>query len=270
MTHQRVDFAILSIEQIVNQAAKWHYMFGGLMRVPLVIRMIVGRGWGQGAQHSQSLQSWFAHVPGLKVIMPATPRDAKGMLIAAVEDDNPVIVLEHRWLYNLEGDVPLGHYSVPFGQARVARAGKDATIVAVSFMVIEALRAAEFLAEHGVEVEVIDVRSLRPLDDESILASVRKTGRLLVADTGWKTFGVSAEIVALAAERAWSDLKTAPARVALPECPTPTSPALANALYPRAIDMVEQISSMLGKSMPPMPPPTTPLDVPDPTFVGPF
>jgi pyruvate dehydrogenase E1 component beta subunit len=200
LTHQRIDFALLSIEQIVNQAAKWHYMFGGLMKIPLVIRMIVGRGWGQGPQHSQSLQAWFAHVPGLKVVMPATPHDAKGLLIASIEDDNPVIFIEHRWLYGMSGQVPEGHYTVPLGQARVARTGRDLTIAATSYMTLEALRAAERLAEEGIDVEVVDVRTLKPLDETTILGSVKKTGRLIVADTGWKTMGIGAEIVARAAE----------------------------------------------------------------------
>ena len=182
MAHQRIDFALLAVEQIVNQAAKWHYMFGGQMNVPLVIRMIIGRGWGQGPQHSQSLHAWFAHVPGLKVVMPTTPYDAKGLLIASVEDNNPVIFIEHRWLYNIVGHVPEEVYRVPLGRARVARQGKDLTIAAISYMVLEALRAADMLAADGIHAEVIDIRSLKPLDDELILKSVRKTGHLIVVE----------------------------------------------------------------------------------------
>ena len=275
MTHQRIDFALLAIEQIVNQAAKWHYMFNGQMRVPLVIRLIIGRGWGQGPQHSQSLQAWFAHIPGLKVVMPTTPHDAKGLLIASIEDDNPVLFIEHRWLYNVAGPVPAERYRVPLGQAKVIQPGDDATIVATSYMSLEALRAAQILADDGVRVEVIDVRTLRPLDTETILASVRKTGRLVVADTGWKTCGFSAEIVALAAEEALEQLKSPPRRVALPEGPTPTSPALAKPYYPRAEHLVAAVREVLGRPRGAADPArwtdaSTPADIPDPSFAGPF
>jgi pyruvate/2-oxoglutarate/acetoin dehydrogenase E1 component len=273
MTHQRIDFALLAMEQIVNQAANWHYMFGGQMNVPLVIRMIIGRGWGQGPQHSQSLQAWFAHVPGLKVVMPTIPYDAKGLLISSIEDNNPVIFIEHRWLYNITGHVPERVYRVPLGQSRVARKGDALTIIATSYMTLEALRAAEMLAEDGIKAEVIDIRTLRPLDNSSILESVRKTGHLLVADTGWKTGGFSAEIVAQISEEAFSDLKSPPRRVALPDCPTPTSWALANRYYPRAVHIAAAARRMLGLSVgEPVSDTTisTPLDVPDASFNGPF
>lgn len=273
MTHQRVDFALLAMEQIVNQAANWYYMFGGQMSVPLVIRMIVGRGWGQGAQHSQSLQAWFAHVPGLKVVMPATPHDAKGLLIASIEDENPVIFLEHRWLYNITGFVPEGLYRVPLGKANVIREGTDLTIAAVSYMTLEALRAAEILAAHGIEAEVIDVRTLKPLDEGLIIESVCKTGRLIVADTGWKTSGFSAEIVARVAEGAFENLKNPPRRVALPDCPSPTTPALANRYYLRAVHIAAEAQRMLGLDLSDASAETAapwPLDVPDKSFTGPF
>src|SRR3989454_3368701 len=215
MTHIRLEFAMLAIDQLVNQAAKWHYMFGGRASVPLVVRMIIGRGWGQGPQHSQSLQAWFAHVPGLKVVMPVTPHDVKGMLISSIEDNNPVIFLEHRWLYNIQGEVPEGIYRVPLGKGRIARRGSHLTIAATSYMVLEALWAAEFLTQSGIEVEVIDIRTLRPLDKDLILESVRKTGHLLVLDTGWKTGGFGAEVLAVAAEGAFECLKGSPQRLAL-------------------------------------------------------
>jgi len=273
ITHQRVDFAVLSIEQIVNQAAKWHYMFGGRSRVPLVIRMIIGRGWGQGPQHSQSLHSWFAHVPGLRVVMPATPHDAKGLLISSIEDDNPVIFMEHRWLYGISDSVPEGVYRVPLGKARIVREGRHATIVGTSYMMLEALRAAETLSESGIQAEVIDLRSLRPLDETTILESIRKTGRLVVADTGWKAFGASAEVLAVVAEKAFDDLKAPPQRVASPDFPAPTSPALANHYYPRSGHIAAAVLHTFGRE----PhkglfdaPKGQRLDQPDPSFTGPF
>lgn len=273
MTHQRVEFAMLAMEQIVNQAAKWHYMFGGQTSVPIVIRLIIGRGWGQGPQHSQSLQAWFAHIPGLKVVMPATPHDAKGMLISSVEDNNPVVFLEHRWLHGMYGDVPEEAVRVPIGKARIAEEGTDLTIVATSYMVVEATRCARILeAEAGVKVEVVDVRTLRPLDEETILASVRKTGRLLVADTGWKAVGFSAEIIALAAEAAHGSLTCAPKRLGMLDCPVPTTPALANEVYPRVEDLLRAAGEMLGINVEKFANQSTDirLDIPDPNFTGPF
>ena len=270
LTHQRLDFALLSIEQLVNQAAKFHYMFGGEASVPLVVRMVIGRGWGQGPQHSQSLQAWFAHVPGLKVVMPATAYDAKGLLIAAVEDDNPVIYLEHRWLHGTKGEVPEEPYRVPIGEARRLREGEDITLVGISYMTIEAMRAAEVLAGHGISAEVIDLRSLRPFDADTVIASVRRTGRLLVADTGGVTGGFGGEIVSQIVERAFDRLICPPRRIGLPDVPTPTSPALARHYYPRAGDIVTAVMEMLARGPVAMPPADGPLDVPDPGFTGPF
>ncbi|MBI4509580.1 MAG: alpha-ketoacid dehydrogenase subunit beta [Deltaproteobacteria bacterium] len=275
MVHQRMDFTLLAMEQLVNQAAKWHYMFGGNGKVPLCVRMIVGRGWGQGPQHAQSFQAWLAHIPGLKVVMPTTPHDAKGLLIASVEDDNPVIFIEHRWLHGISGHVPEEMYRVPIGKARVAREGKDITIACVSYMALEALRAADLLARMGVEAEVIDLRTIRPLDQETIIASVRKTGRLIVTDTGWTTCGVSAEITAMVAERALGALKAAPRRMALPDVPIPTTRALADLIYPRARDLARAVLEMMRRDAPDWPdladdPSHGRLDVPDPGFTGPF
>ncbi len=273
MTHQRIDFALLALDQIAGQAANWHYMFGGQARVPLVIRMIIGRGWGQGPQHSQSLHAWFAHIPGLKVVMPATPYDVKGLLIASVEDDNPVVFIEHRWLHNITGDVPGGLYRVPLGRSRVAREGDDLTIATASYMTLEALRAAEMLAEEGLNAEVIDLRTLKPLDEAPILDSVRKTGRLIVADTGWRSVGFSAEVVARVTEAALDHLKAPPRRVTLPDCPTPTSRALADFYYPSARDIVATAWGMMGLEVElPVMQETAGalLDVPDKSFTGPF
>ncbi len=274
LTHQRVDFMLLSLDQIINNAAKWHYMFGGKMNVPLVIRLLVGRGWGQGPQHSQSLQALFAHIPGLKVVMPATAYDAKGLLIAAVEDNNPVIFIEHRWLHNVFGNVPQRKYSIPIGQAKIIKKGRDITIISSSYMTLEAIRAAKALKKDGISAEVLDLRTIKPLDQDMILRSVRKTGRLIVVDGAWESFGVSAEIMALVASNLLASLKCAPVRIAFPDIPTPTSPALAKHYYPRAINIVNRTRQMLklaeiteeeagicrGQR----------LDVPDPTFTGPF
>jgi acetoin:2,6-dichlorophenolindophenol oxidoreductase subunit beta len=234
--------------------------------------MIVGQGWGQGSQHAQSLQSWFAHIPGLKVVMPTTPHDVKGMLISSVEDNNPVIFIEHRWLYNISGPVPEGYYNVPIGAPRIAREGSDVTIVATSYMVLEALLAADLLEKEGIKAEVIDVRTIRPLDFTMIFQSVHKTGRLIVADTGWKSFGFSAEVIAKVAEEILPDLKYPPQRVALPETPSPTTFALANQYFPRAVNIIAaanklglKISDQLfidqSQKL---------LDVPDSSFTGPF
>jgi len=273
LTHQRVDFALLSMDQLVNQAANWHYMFSGKLSVPLVVRMIIGRGWGQGPQHSQSLQAWFAHIPGLKVVMPATPYDAKGLLISSIEDNNPVIVLEHRWLYGISGTVPEGLYRVPIGQPRISRVGKDVTIVAVSYMAVEALKAADMLAVDGISAEVIDVRTLKPLDNTLILESTRKTGHLVVADLDWKTGGFAGELTARVVEQAFSDLKAAPRRVTLPDLPTPTTPALADHYYPRAVHLAAACRESLELDVDRTSmeeDPSIALDVPDLRFTGPF
>jgi pyruvate dehydrogenase E1 component beta subunit len=272
MTHLRFEFAMLAVDQIVNQAAKWHYMFGGQATAPLVIRMVVGRGWGQGPQHSQSLQAWFAHVPGLKVVMPATPHDAKGLLIAAIEDDSPVVFIEHRWLYNIHGPVPPGVYRVPLGTSHVVHAGRDVTIAATSLMTLEAVRAAETLAEEGIDVEVVDIRTLNPFDEGPVLASVKKTGRLIVADTGSRSVGFAAEVVARVVEQGLSDLKRPPLRITLPDVPTPTTRALANYYYPLVHDLCAAARRLMDRPARPEPEikPDAFLDVPDPGFTGPF
>lgn len=274
MTHQRVDFNILALDQIINNAAKWHYMFNGKASVPLVIRMVIGRGWGQGPQHSQSLQALFAHIPGLKVVMPATPYDAKGMLVAAVEDNNPVMFLEHRWLHHLHGPVPQEMYRVPLGKARVARTGKDLSIVTTAHATIEALRAAEVLSRQGLDVEVVDVRSLCPLDEETILTSVRKTGRVVIMDDGWPRCGFSAELSAVISEQAFTALKSAPVRLTLEDVPVPSTPALAHLCYPGVVRAVNAALRLCGKreltSLEMGLDESKPADVPNNDFIGPF
>ena len=272
LTHQRVEFALLSMEQIVNQAAKWFHMTAGKRNIPLVIRMIIGRGWGQGAQHSQSLESWFAHIPGLKVVMPATPYDAKGLLISAVEDNNPVIFMEHRWLHNTFGEVPKRKYKVPLGKANIIKSGKDLTIVSHSYMSIEALKAAMIMKEHGIDSEVIDLRSLRPLDTKTIIKSVKKTKRLLVVDNGWTRFGVSAEIISSVTEKIFDELKCSPSRIGIEDVPLPSTRALAVHAYPTPSKIVKAAAKLLGLQikLSKEQKKSDPLDQPDQNFTGPF
>ncbi|MBU1006839.1 MAG: alpha-ketoacid dehydrogenase subunit beta [Candidatus Omnitrophica bacterium] len=250
MTHQRMDFMFYAFDQIMNHAAKWNYMSGGESPVNITIRTIVGRGWGQGAQHSQSLQSLFAHMPGLKVVMPATPYDAKGLLISSVMDGNPVIFIEHRSLYKRKGAVPERFYKIPLGKARLVRRGKDVTIVATSQMVSESIKAAGNLKKCGIDAEVIDLRTIKPLDKNKIFASIRKTGRLIVADTSWKNCGVSAEIAALAAEETFKYLKSPVARIALKDTPAPTSVELEKIFYPGWEDIVYAAKRMISGKKP--------------------
>lgn len=272
LTHQRVDFALSSIEQLVNQAAKWHYMFGGRMKAPMVIRMVIGRGWGQGPQHSQSLQALFAHVPGLKVVMPTTPFDAKGMMISAIESDDPVVCLEHRWLYGIRDEVPPDYYRVPLDRARVMRSGTDVTLIGVSYMTLECLTAAEMLAGVGISAEVIDLRSIRPLDLETILDSVNRTGRLLTVDNGHVAGGISAEIAASVVERSFDRLVAAPERIGFPDHPTPTTHALADGYYPLPHEIAETAARLVGieQSFDPVDRGERRLDQSDPAYQGPF
>ena len=273
LTHQRLEFALLSIDQIVNQAAKWYYMNAGQQHVPIVIRMIIGRGWGQGPQHAQSLESWFAHIPGLKVVMPSNPYDAKGLLISSILDNNPVIFIEHRWLHNLVDDVPNKGYTIPIGKAKISRKGKDVTIVAHSYMVLEALRCADILIKQGISVEVIDLRSIRPLDSEMILESVSKTKRLVVADNGWIHYGVSAEIISIVTENILDKLVCKPVRIGMNNSPSPSTRALANNFYPRSIDIAKIVCKILKLSIDldaVFPKSNLPEDIPDPAYNGPF
>lgn len=241
------DFATLGMEQIVNQAAKLRYMLGGEASVPVVFRMPAGSGTGAAAQHSQSLEAWFGHVPGLKVVQPSTPEDAKGLLLAALADPDPVLIFEHKLLYKMKGPVPEGAYTTPIGKARIARAGRDVTIVAGAIMLHRALEAAEKLAAEGIEAEVIDLRSIRPIDHETILASVRKTGRLMVVYEGVKSYGVGAEISAMVAESDAFDYLEAPIlRLGGAEAPIPYNPDLERAAVPQA-DGIEAAARSLAR-----------------------
>jgi pyruvate dehydrogenase E1 component beta subunit len=275
----RVEFALLAIEQIVNNAAKSHYVSNGKHTVPLVIRLIVGRGWGQGPEHSQSLEAVFGHFPGLKVIMPTMPADAKGMLLAAIEDNNPVVVIEHRWLHSTVGHVPEEYYTTPLTGPAILRPGRDVTVVATAQATLEAVRAADILADHGVSAEIVDLRVVRPLNLAPIEESVSRTGRLITIDTGSRTYGVGAEICASVAENCHAALRSGPVRLGLPDHPTPSSRGLIPGFYPDAIKLVEKIGAMLS-----LPAGTVesmvrrlcdlngdqPVDTPNPFFKGPF
>jgi acetoin:2,6-dichlorophenolindophenol oxidoreductase subunit beta len=240
------DFALLASEQIINQAAKMRYMLGGKASVPVVFRMPCGSGTGAAAQHSQSLEAMFGHVPGLKVLQPSTPEDAKGMLLAAIADPDPVLVFEHKLLYKLKGPVPEGIYHTPMGQAVVRREGADVTVVAAAIMVHKALEAAEVLAAEGIGVEVVDLRSIRPIDTATIIASVKKTTRLAIVYEGVKTLGIGAEISAMIAESDAFDYLDAPIlRLGGAESPIPYNPTLEKAAVPQVEGIVEQLRKLV-------------------------
>jgi pyruvate dehydrogenase E1 component beta subunit len=242
-----VDFIGVAMDQLYNQAAKMKYMFGGKAQLPLVMRAACGAGIGAAAQHSQCLEAWFMHVPGLKVVMPSTPYDAKGLLISAIRDNNPVVFLEHKMLYGVEGEVPEGEYTIPLGEAQVKREGKDVTIVATAQMVHVSLGAAEKLASDGISAEVLDPRTLSPLDEEAILQSVRKTHRLVVVHEEVKFAGSGAEIAALAAEKAFDYLDAPIIRVAAPFTPVPFSPALEKEFIPSEEKVIQAVRTLVGK-----------------------
>lgn len=242
------DFATLAMEQIVNQAAKLRYMLGGGASVPLVMRFPAGSGTGAAAQHSQSLEAWLAHVPGLKVIQPATPHDAKGMLLAALEDPDPVMMFEHKLLYKQKGLVPQGHYTVPIGKAALRRQGSDVTIVATSLMVQRSLAAAEALEKDGISAEVIDLRTIRPLDRATVLASVEKTSRLVCVYEGVKTLGIGAEISAMVAESPAFDFLDAPIlRLGGSDNPIPYNPELEKASVPQVEDILAGVTDLVRR-----------------------
>jgi pyruvate/2-oxoglutarate/acetoin dehydrogenase E1 component len=232
--HIRMDFLMLAMNQLVNVAAKSRYMYGGQISLPLVVRAMIGKSWGQGAQHSQGLQSFFMHVPGLKVVAPATPHDAKGCLLAAIRDDNPVVYVEHRLLHAQQGPVPEGSYCVRPGKARTTATGEHITLVGISSMQMECLAARNYLQEVGIHAEVIDPIWLSPLDLDTIVASVERTGRLLVVDTGWTCCGASAEIAAGVAERLMGVRDLRVRRFGFAPVTCPTTPALETLFYPNA------------------------------------
>ncbi len=245
--HIRMDFMLLCMNQLINMGAKAHYMYNGQVKVPLVVRTMIGRSWGQGGQHSQALQSLFMHIPGLKVVAPSNANDAKGCMIAAIRDNNPVIFIEHRLLYSVDGYVPYQSYEVPFGKARVLQEGDDVTIVAISHMVMEALRARKHLEKIGIFAEIIDPISLWPLDMETIMQSVRKTGKLLIVDNAWLTCGASSEILTQVYEICRKSGEKVPemARMGFAFTTCPTTRPLENEFYPNSRTISSKVYEMV-------------------------
>ena len=274
LIHQRVEFALLSMEQIINQAAKWYYMNAGQMNVPLVIRIIVGRGWGNGPQHTQSLESLFSNIPGLKVISPSNPKDAKGLLISSIEDKNPVIFFENRWLYETYGNVPKNYYKVPIGKCNILKKGKDITLVSNSYMALECLNASKVLKRIGINVEVIDLRTLRPLDSKTILKSVKKTKKLLVIDNGWPQYGISSEVISVVSEIfSKKKINIQLDRLSIADVPIPSSRSLTKHCYPNPYLISKKIFNILNKKdkkLKKLFKSNNLHDVPDKNFKGPF
>lgn len=243
--HIRVDFMLLGANQIFNMVSNARYLSAGKLKAPMVLRAVIGRGWGQGAQHSKSLQSIFAHVPGLKVVMPTTPQDAYSLLRASIRDDNPVIFLEHRWLYDASGEVDL-ELKIPLGKSAKLSEGKDVTVVATSWMNVEALKAKEILDRRGISLEIIDPRTLTPLDVKPIFDSVLKTGRCIVADYDWTFCGFSAEIASQVSRECFGKLKSAVERLGFAPTPCPTTRPIENLFYPSAVQIIRTVEKMLG------------------------
>ncbi|MDA9950848.1 hypothetical protein N9D28_01985 [Luminiphilus sp.] len=273
ITHQRLDFSLLSMDQIVNSAAKWHYMFGSQLSVPITIRMILGRGWGQGPTHSQNLQAWFAHTPGLKVVCPSNASDAKGLLLASIFDPNPVIFLEHRWLHNSIADVDPNYYQMDIGGSKLVTLGKDITLVTNSYMVPECIDAVRFLeSEYSISCDLIDMYSIRPLDRNMVINSAKKTGRLLCVDTASKSFSVSSEIISSVAENLSVSSSVYMQKLGLPDMPEPTSYALTKHFHLNADDVVVKVLTMCGVAKKDSPRIRNPAhhDVPGDWFRGPF
>lgn len=243
--HGRIDFLLLAMNQLANMVSSYRYTSAGKLKVPLVIRAIIGRGWGQGIQHSKSMYSVFAHIPGLKVVLPTTPGDAKGLLISAIRDDNPVIFIEHRWLYWQENEVPEEPYTIPLGDANVLREGEDITVVATSWMNVEVLKAAEILSKRRINIEIVDPRTIAPFNEELIIKSVEKTGRCIVADNDWLNCGFSAEVAARVSEKCFGKLKSPVHRIGFTSTPCPMARHLEDKFYPNAINIIRAIEKML-------------------------
>lgn len=271
-THQRLDFFLLAMDQIVNSASKWHYMFDGKMSVPITIRLIVGRGWGQGPTHSQSLQSWFAHIPGLKVVMPSLPDYGSDLLYSSIFDPNPVLFIEHRWLHNIETNKKSKFKSINISSAQKVKTGRDITIVSMSYLTIEAIEVAKQLQKYGILCEIIDLVSVNPIDYVKIYKSVSKTKHLLVLDTSFPTCSIASEIVASVAKNLFGKLKKPPEKLTMPNFPVPTSFNLTKEFYVdkikillkiiKILDLNPKLEKNLFK--------TKIHDIPDSSFKGPF
>ena len=246
MVHQRLDFFLLAMDQLVNNAAKWRYMFGGAASAGITIRLVVGQGWGQGPTHSQNLHAWFAHIPGLRIVIPTRPYDAKGLLLTSIFDPDPVIFIEHRWLHGTVGEVPEEAYRIPFGRAKRLAEGGDLTIVSTSYLTIEAHHAVKYLRGKDIAVDLLDLRCVSPIDWDAILASVEKTGRLLVVDSANMTASIAGEIIARVCIDAFRALRQAPRRLTFPDVPSPSSPGLTRFFYPRVEDIVRIAGEMTG------------------------
>jgi len=273
MTHQRLDFFLLAMDQLVNSAAKWHYMFGSQISVPITIRLIIGRGWGQGPTHSQNLQSWFAHIPGLKVVCPSNAVEAKGLLLKSIFDPNPVIFLEHRWLHNSKSYVESGYYEDEIGIGKVVFEGKDITIVTNSYMVSECKDAIKFLNEKfSISCELINLLSLKPLDLEKIKRSFLKTNRLLCVETSSISFSVSSEIISYLTNVLKLKNEMILKKIGLPDIPEPTSYGLTKNFYINADNVINKVLSIFD--LPIMSEPIlrkqTHHDIPGEWFKGPF
>jgi|TARA_B100001059_G_scaffold236621_1_gene288328 pyruvate/2-oxoglutarate/acetoin dehydrogenase E1 component len=249
LTHQRVEFSLLSMEQIINQAAKFYFLSNGKYKVSLVIRVMIGKGWGQGPQHSQSLETLFGHIPGLKVVSPSNAYDAKGILNSSINSRHPVIFFEHRWLHNIKVNVPKKLYKVPIGKANVLSKGKDLTIISFSEALIQVLRLKQILLKSKISPEIIDLRSIRPLDKQTILRSVKKTGKVLVVDNGWKTYGVGGEIISLLSENDLIQFKSKPIRLGIKEIPMPSARSLAKDVYLNQDKILEAVSKITKKKI---------------------
>jgi len=246
VVHPRMDFMLYAFDPIVNEAANWFYMSGGKLSVPVVFWGVINRGGEQAAQHSQALHAMFSHVPGLKVVMPSTAYDAKGLMVAAIEDDNPVVFVDDRWLYNTEDDVPEDLYSIPIGKGVIRKEGKDISVIATSFLVGESLKAAAELDRYKIDVEVVDLRTVKPLDVDMILKSVEKTGRAVVVDSGWKTCGLAAEVLAIIAENNIRILKSPIRRITLPDIPAPASRTLEKSYFLGPSNIVDAVLKLVG------------------------
>jgi acetoin:2,6-dichlorophenolindophenol oxidoreductase subunit beta len=274
MVHQRLDFFLLAMDQLVNSAAKWHYMYGGQSSVPITIRLITGRGWGQGPTHSQNLHSWFTHIPGLKVVMPSFAHEAKPLLLASIEDPNPVIFIEDRWCHVQKIDENLLRRAgkVKFGEAEIIKEGGDVTVVAAGFASVESLRAANYLEKIGIGVELVNLRTLKPLDTEKIYQSLKKTGKLLVVDSGSEIASFASEIVSLVSRNAFSFLKLAPQIISAPDVPEPTSHGVTEKFKFDALVIAQRIIQILNYdgTLNLSPLRNTPHDAPNKTFMGPF